>query len=195
MGVLNMNTNEYPLSMLFYLLSIVTVIVGVILGIFFMISGEMMGIIIIIFSIISGIILFGLSKVLKILDELKSNVKDLEKLEKKEMNRKEEAAITDSRKEADGESDQPYDVPVVWNLTQRQKASILDYYRKDDQFIKENEILISPFKNYCVIKTKKFVDVIELVDDNPITLNRDQVEGFSGLNQWIEKNVFMKKGL
>lgn len=192
-----MSRDENPLSILFYLLSIVIAIVGVILGIFFVMDEKELGIVVIIFCIINGVILFGLSKVLQMLNEIKNSaVAAAAETQVKKVNETEEPAVNkdqDYPKEEVVQKERLYNEPVEWSLSQRQKANILEYYLKDKQTITENDILTSPFKGYCVVKTRKFIDVIELVDDYPITLNREQVEGFKELHQWIEKNVFLKR--
>ena len=192
-----MNKDENPLSILFYLLSIVIAIVGVILGIFFVMDDKELGIVVIIFSIISGVILFGISKVLQLLAEIRNSMlAAAAETEEKKVNEAEETAENndqENQKEEAVEKERPFNEPVEWALSPKQKANILEYYQKDNQTVTENDIFASPFKEYCVVKTRKFVDVIELVDDYPITLNRDQVESFKELRQWIEKNVFLKR--
>lgn len=199
MGVLEM-INDNSLAGLFYLFSILLTVIGFILGVVFMMTQLPQGIIMIMVAGAGGGLLFGIGKVLQLLTDIKTSANILFENQVKEetkvtyskeeiVSNKEEVAVS---KESDMQ-EPAYNVPVEWSLTNKQRSNIIAYYLKDKQKVLDKDIIVSPYKGYCVVKTNRFVDVIEMVDDNPITLKRDQVENFKELRNWIEENVFRKK--
>ncbi|WP_017754250.1 hypothetical protein [Calidifontibacillus oryziterrae] len=189
--------NELSLSGLLFLISIVFTAVGFILGSVFMVKQLAEGIIMIMIAVSSGILFFGIGKVLQLLNDIKGQAivpsPDNQLIENNQSKEIVEEPAKIEKAEEEKEVEVPYNVPVDWKLTAKQRSNIMAYYLKDKQRIVEKNIIVTPFKGYCVVKTNHFIDVIEMVDDHPITLKRDQVDNFKELRQWIEANVFRKK--
>lgn len=195
--------NDSALPGLFNLLSIVFTLVAFILGVVFMMTQLSQGLIMIMIAVAGGGIIFGIGRVLQLLNDIKAAtlVASLEYQRNEQI--KEVASTSEEVKESRStekvekneiEKDEiPYNVPVEWALTSKQRSNIMAYYLKDKQKVVDKDIIVTPFKGYCVVKTNHFIDVIEIVDDNPITLKRDQVDNFKELRTWIEENVFKKR--
>ncbi|WLR51448.1 hypothetical protein LC040_00650 [Bacillus tianshenii] len=172
------NTNS--MAMFLTMLSFIFGGIGFILGVVFMMNRFDIGIMMILFTLVQSVILYSLGRLTLMIGQLKV-------LSRPEPTYKKEEAIEEEGKEQEEEPKEEH-VTKEWVLTEEERQNIIAFYNENDQRIEE--IMVTPFFKYCVVKAEDFIDVIELVNGQPVTLTKTQVEEMHGLRKWIEENIF-----
>ena len=179
-----MQNNDQSLTIFLYTLSFIYGGIGVLIGIAFMFSQLGIGILIAMMAVLGGIILFILGKVLQVITEMNITSTFLKNLSKEKQPIEEKKANVNENGVSDHEK------PQLWELSSKERQAIKEFYRKNNQQVEDQDILVSPFPKYCVIKAEEFIDVIDMKEGAPEVLNREQVENVPELKEWIEENLF-----
>lgn len=174
------NTNS--MAMFLTMLSFIFGGIGFVLSIVLMMDRFDLGLIMILFTATQSIILYSLGRLAMMIGQLKVLGRP-------------EPTYSRDEEQVDEEIEEPEQEPIEeihtlkeWYLTDEERQNIKAFYYDNEQRIEE--ILVTPFYKYCVVKAEDFIDVIEVVNGQPVTLTKSQVEEMHGLRKWIEDHVF-----
>lgn len=175
-----MSNSEHAFSVSLYIISFIVGGIGLVIGmLLFLLNGSDVGIVLIMIGIIGAIIIFALGKIVQMLHDvsLKGEVpipSQVEKVKSEDLSEKDVKISTTLKEE--------------WVLKDEEQQNIMNFYEKKDQRVEE--IILTPYPKYCIVKAEDFIDVIELRGNEPKTLTRDEVAKFKDLQIWIEEKIF-----
>lgn len=182
--------NDNSFSGVLYIFSFFVAVIGSLIGILILMKQVEIGTLMIMFAIVSGMILFSLGKVLQTLSEIKEektlNISQSSSSIQTEENQSEEQLAFTSQ----SNPVEPKRREENWEVTELEKRNIIEHYGQSGQ--KVEDIKVTPFARICIVKAEDFIDVIDLVNEYPITLTRSEVEELPELEDWIEENIFGK---
>ncbi|OEH92945.1 hypothetical protein [Bacillus solimangrovi] len=180
-----MHQHSSTLSMFLTLASFILGAIGFVFGYFFMISDIQIGILMLVMTAMFSIILYALSRMVLMLGEIKASLQSSPTYPNiKEYIAPEEETIDSSSNTEDIEGQE-------WSLKEEERASIYLFYENINKKIED--IIVTPYHKYCVVKAEDFIDVVELIEGQPITMTRSQVEEIPALRKWIQDELFTSK--